>query len=301
MKPWLFALALAQVPDSPVEAPPDPCVTGDVSGCEEVCLRGSAKACSTAGYFLEVGQGVPRDVSRAAELYRLGCNGGDGRGCGNLGVLYDLGRGVETDVPQALVMYRRGCRVADGASCLNLGIHLATGSGVGQDQAQATKHYALACEQGEPRGCNLLGAQQEVTDPSAAVAFYSQACEGGDGPGCYNLARMVNAGHARLPQADVLALYEKACEDGEVAACLDLGVHLLNGSGIEQDEARAARYFQDACEADLAKGCSLRGAVYLNAGQDAPGFALLELGCRRGDAWGCKVLAQVREDEGLAD
>jgi uncharacterized protein len=295
---WLLTTALAQGPEATSQSPLDPCTTDDVAGCERQCLDGSPKSCSTAGYYLEVGLGVSRDPQRAAELYRLGCSGGDGRGCGNLGVLYDLGRGVDVDVAQALVMYRRGCRVADGASCLNLGIHMATGDGVGQDAPQATKHYALACEHGEPRGCNLLGAEQEASDPSAAVALYSQACEGGDGPGCYNLARMVNAGHARLPQADVVKLYETACDVGETAACLDLGVHLLNGTGIAQDQARAARYFQDACEADLPKGCSLRGAVYLNEDQDGPGFALLELGCSRGDAWGCRVLAQVREDEG---
>ncbi len=63
------------------------------------------------------------------------------------------------------------------------------------------------------------------------------------------------------------------------------------------DRGLAARHFQDACEANLPKGCSLRGAMYLNDGQDAPGFALLELGCSKGDAWGCKALKEVREAE----
>ncbi len=292
-----LALGLGWAQDAPPEPPPDPCATGDVAGCEQLCMGGNAKACSTAGYFVEVGQGVPKDLARAAELYRMGCNGGDGRGCGNLGVLYDLGSGVPADVDQALVQYRRGCRVADGASCLNLGIHLATGSGVPVDVARAHQQYAQACELGEPRGCNLLGAEREAEEPAEAVTLYGQACEGGHAPGCYNLARLVVAGHARLPQDDVLRLYETACDGGELAACLDLGVHLLNGTGIDQDPARAARYFQDACEGDLPKGCSLRGAVYLNEGHDAPGFALLELGCSRGDAWGCKVLEELRAAE----
>ncbi len=293
----LLSVAFAQEP--PVEPLPDPCLTGDVPGCERRCLDGDPKACSTTGFYVEVGQGVSPDPARAAELYRLGCTGGDGRGCGNLGVLYDRGVGVERDLAQALVFYRRGCRVADGTSCLNLGVHLATGDGVVQDLAQAEKHYQQACGAGASQGCNLLGALKEPTAPGEAVTLYGAACEAGDGRGCYNLARMVQAGHAELPQSDVLELYEVACDAGEPAACMDLGVYLLNGTGVPADPTRAARYFQDACEADLAKGCSLRGAMYLNDGQDAPGFALLELGCSKGDAWGCKVLAQVREAEGL--
>lgn len=294
----LLGVGVLWAQDPPEPPPADPCATGDVVGCEARCDAGDAMACSATGYFVEIGDGVPKDPTRAAALYTRGCIGGDGRGCGNLGVLLDLGSGVERDVAQALVQYRRGCRVGDGASCLNLGIHQATGDGMGVDRERALKNYAQACALGEPRGCNLLGAEQEASDPAAAVGRYGQGCEGGHGPACYNLARMVVAGHARLETADVVQLYVAACEAGEPAACLDLGVHLLNGTGIGQDEAAAARHFQDACERDLPKGCSLRGAVYLNDGQDAPGFALLELGCSRGDAWGCKVLADLAQAEG---
>ncbi len=283
----LVGLAFSQEPE-----PQDPCSTGDVAGCEARCHRGAARACSTAGYFFEVGEGVPKDPDKARQLYLSGCTGGDGRGCGNLGVMYDLGVSVERDVTQALVMYRRGCRAGDGVSCMNLGIHQATGDGLGKDPAQARKSYELGCEHGAEAACNLLGAEVETEAPARAVELYGQACEGGHGPACYNLARLVVAGHASLETADVVKLYEVGCESGEHAACLDLGVHLLTGNGIAPDETRAARYFQDACEAGQPKGCSLRGAMYLNAGEDAPGFALLELGCSRGDAWGCKVLEE---------
>ncbi len=286
----LSSLVTAQQPPPPE----DPCAAGDPAGCEARCLQGDARACSTAGYLFEVGQGVDEDADRARQLYLAGCNGGDGRGCGNLGVMFDLGAGVTRDVSQALVMYRRGCRAGDGTSCLYLGIHQATGDGLGADAAGASRSYQLGCEYGSWAACNLLGAEREAAAPIEAVELYGKACEGGHGVACYNLARMVVAGHAALPVEDVVKLYGVGCEAGEQAACVDLGVHLLTGHGIARDELRAAKVFQDACESDQPKGCSLRGAMYLNDGEDAPGFALLELGCDRGDAWGCKVLEEQR-------
>jgi TPR repeat protein len=294
---WL-AWASLSAQELPVEAPADPCATGDVSGCEARCLDGNAKACSTTGYFIETGTGAPKDLGRAVALYRLGCNGGDGRGCGNLGVLYENGTGVPQDVAQALVQYQRGCRVGDGTSCLNLGIHQFTGDGLGVDRDRALENYQKACGLGEPRACNLLGAEREASVPAEAVSLYGQGCEGGYGPACYNLARTVVAGHAKLPVESVVKLYETACDAGEQAACVDLGVHLLTGNGIEPDREHAARSFQNACESAEPRGCSLRGAMYVNDGQDAPGFALLELGCSRGDPWGCKVLEDLQLTQG---
>ena len=60
------------------------------------------------GYLTEIGSGVTMDLERAAQLYRMGCEGGNGTGCTNLGLMYEYGRGVGKSVAKARAARRVG-------------------------------------------------------------------------------------------------------------------------------------------------------------------------------------------------
>ena len=63
----------------------------------EACEAGDLIACNVFGLMYETGDGVPRDLSRAASLYEMACEGGELVGCTNLGLMYADRRGVPQD------------------------------------------------------------------------------------------------------------------------------------------------------------------------------------------------------------
>ena len=47
-----------------------------------------------------------KEYDKAAELFKKACDGGDMRGCYNLGVMYTNGNGVEKDLDKAADLYK---------------------------------------------------------------------------------------------------------------------------------------------------------------------------------------------------
>lgn len=62
------------------------------------------------GFHHEYGRGVRKDVKRAGELYRKGCDGGNAIGCSNLGMCYRLARcGLPKNTRRAVELYKKAC------------------------------------------------------------------------------------------------------------------------------------------------------------------------------------------------
>src|SRR5258706_15389369 len=62
------------------------------------CEKGMHGSCFTLGVMLEEGNGVAKEIARAAKLYERACNGGDADACSNPGVLQESGEGVTKDL-----------------------------------------------------------------------------------------------------------------------------------------------------------------------------------------------------------
>ncbi|BAJ58551.1 sel1 repeat family protein [Helicobacter pylori] len=62
---------------------------------EKACELNSGSRCNFLGFLYENGQGVEKNLIKAAYLYSRACDLKDGRGCSTLGKLYYYGRGVE--------------------------------------------------------------------------------------------------------------------------------------------------------------------------------------------------------------
>ena len=69
--------------------------------------QGYGSAQNNLGVVYENGQGVPKDLGRAAELYQKAADQGYARAQYNLGTLYQDGDGVPKDLGKARELYQK--------------------------------------------------------------------------------------------------------------------------------------------------------------------------------------------------
>jgi uncharacterized protein len=67
--------------------------------------------------YYETGQGVVPNITKAVELYALGCRGYYADACSHLAMLYDIGMGVPQDLSQAAFLYEQACALGDKWAC----------------------------------------------------------------------------------------------------------------------------------------------------------------------------------------
>jgi TPR repeat protein len=146
------------------------------------------------------------------------------------------------------------------------------------------------------------------------AAKYREACDFGSATGCTNLGYLYENGRGvKTDKPQAVALYQRGCDgtmcqSSNLGGCVNVGRAYRDGLGVAVDEPRAAAIFQDACDRKLdpddihaaengSHACSLLGGLYI-AGDGIPkdlpkGLALSQLGCERGDSWGCFNAAAV--------
>ena len=246
------------------------------------CEGGDAIGCyNLAGSYYE-GEGVVQDRVRAAELVGQACEGGYVVACGRLGNMYYEGEGVPQDLARAAEIIERACEDGDFASCHMLGHRYYEGEGVAQDRGRAAELYEIACEGGDAMGCSDLGfsyarGEGVPKDPTRAMNLYERACDSGIAPaGCFNLYEGEGVPEDFTRAAEV---YERRCDDTDPTGCYNLGymhfvgqvtgpdaLDFLRGrsnlafrrsvrQGVRRDLARAAEFFQRACDGGIASGC----------------------------------------------
>ncbi|GAA9293015.1 hypothetical protein HpHA236_01150 [Helicobacter pylori] len=57
------------------------------------------------------GQGVEKNLTKAAQFYSRACELKDGWGCSFLGVLYYNGDGVKQDFKKAVALFEKACKL----------------------------------------------------------------------------------------------------------------------------------------------------------------------------------------------
>ena len=243
------------------------------------CTAGSAEACAYEGLILSE---TTERTSEAVPVLERACELDSGAGCAHLAFLYAAGRSVAKNDKRAAALYRKSCELGDAQGCYNVGLMAGEGRGLRQDAAQAAADYDEACELGSSTACTNLGFLYEkvgnVRDRSRALALYQRGCDG------------------------------SSCQPSNLGGCVNVGRAYRDGIGVEKDEERAAAIFRDACyrkpnrddvhsDENGGRACSLLGGLYLSGGgieKDlTQGRELSELGCQRGDGFGCFNAAVV--------
>jgi TPR repeat protein len=143
----------------------------------------------------------------------------------------------------------------------------------------------------------------------------------GSSPACTNLGYLHEKGTGvKKDAARAVALYQRgcdgtACQPSNLNGCVNVGRAYRDGIGVEKDAARSASFFRQACDREpgpddpgaaenRSRACSLLGALYLAgdgvAKDPERGRQLSELGCERGDAFGCFNAAVTATDPSAA-
>ncbi len=283
----------------------------------KACAEGVAAACFREGWLQwKRSGGGAESQGRALALFTTACHAGSAEGCAYQAL-------AATDSPdhagEALAAATRACDLGSGAGCANLGFLYATGKLVAKDDARAAKFYVRSCELGDAQGCYNAGLMSDDgrgthADPAAAAARYTEACDLGSSTACTNLGFLYERGRGvKADRSRAFALYEQgcrgsSCQPSNLGGCVNVGRAYRDGIGVAKNEAKAAEVFREACDrkpvsADIhaaengSRACSLLGALYL-AGDGIEkdldsGRKLSELGCERGDSFGCFNAAAV--------
>jgi hypothetical protein len=149
------------------------------------------------GVLYANGEGVPKDVKKAAELYLMAAKKGNWAAQGNIASCYEEGRGVPKDAFQAVVWYNTAVRMHDPFSCYKLGIFYEDGfaaGGVKQDVKQAIEYYKWAALLGHyPEASFRLGYIYSTgkggvpKDRDEAISNYKDAANAGHRKAIHNL------------------------------------------------------------------------------------------------------------------
>ncbi|WP_434301422.1 hypothetical protein [Corallococcus exiguus] len=193
---------------------------------QRTCGGRLAQACFEQAERLRVGDGVTKDVARAATLYELGCNGDDLRACVALGVLKEEGRGVAKDEAEAARLYARGCERDLPEGCGHLALLYGEGRAVAKDLAQAVRLYERGCAGDDRLSCNNLGVLKLMggfgveQDVAAGMGMLVQACNRSLGVACLTVAREFDQGVRTRKDARLASSYFRmACGMGAQEAC----------------------------------------------------------------------------------
>lgn len=125
--------------------------------------RNNPSAMINLANMSEQGQGVPRDLGKAAEWLRKAADLGDARGQLQLGLAYEKGLGVKRSPEIAAEWFLKAAEQGESTAQFNLGVMLATNYGKGiksaspEQQEEAIKWLELAAEDDHPDAEEFLG------------------------------------------------------------------------------------------------------------------------------------------------
>lgn len=235
------ALLAAFVPPSPAQTP------GDEPASE-------GRQLYELGLKHQKGEGMPRDLEKANELYLRAGELGYGRGFSKLGDNYRVGIGVKVDVPKAIELYNRACELGEGWGFFGLGILHDQGIGFPADPREANRLYRKAGELGfhfgwYNLGMNYLKGDGVPEDPRLANDCFAKAGELGSAAGWNALARSYETGRGvNVDLYRAVELYERALEMDDGFAGANLGTIYLDGKGVGVDRDRGLAYLRKGAD-----------------------------------------------------
>ncbi len=280
---------------------------------EKSCAAGDNTGCYDEGRALLTGEGVAKDLVRAARLLLGACERGHPSGCSLTGRAYMLGEGFPKDEAKAATYLTRACEgdqsklsQANGAplpamaeSCSAAAKLLEPLAKTDAEKRRVATMLEKACDWGYNRACNDAGtAYVELggeADKSHGMPMIARGCDMGDPTACANMGtfRLESDPFGAAP------FLEKACAGKNAQSCSNLGFLYSKGSGVMLDMPKAVRLFERACELDNMLGCLFVGGAYYEGRgvkEDrtrARGF--LEKACDGKVGKACAALARMYE------
>ncbi|KAI8843541.1 hypothetical protein BJ741DRAFT_307350 [Chytriomyces cf. hyalinus JEL632] len=245
--------------------------------------QGHVEAYNPIGCMYMNGQGVPRDLVKAAEVFQRGVDAGSVDCISRLGLLYQQGRGVSKDVPKAMELFEKATGLGDMMGCYYLGCQYAEGDdGIQKDLCQAFKYYERAAQANVVSAIRNVGHCYENGNgvPQSyeiSLQYYTRAAKYDDSWTLYHLGSIYQHGTGvQQDYAKAREYLERAAKQKHKEAICALGFLLSEGLGSTKDPVRAAELYQQSAALGDGIGAYNSGVVFEN-GQGVPADLLIAL------------------------
>lgn len=207
-------------PPAAVAVPTEPGVATE-HPTPEVAQSDDAVSQLALGLCYALGEGVPKDLTKAMEWYTKAAEQGNAKAQWNVAVMHAQGQGgVDRDARTAALWHQKAAMQGFAPAQAALGLMYASGVGVDKDAGKA-------------------------------LALLQQAALQGDMEAQHNLAVMYEQGLAGEPDLEqALAWFSKAAQQGLPTAQERLGMMYAVGQAVQQDLVEAYQWFFIACKAN---------------------------------------------------
>ncbi len=242
---------------------PSPTVTGPAGErfrrLQEAAASGDPRAQFNLGLACEKGDGVAKNMYRAAGWYRRSAAAGCLPAQINYARCCASGSGTRRNRAEAVRWYQPAAERGDPRAQHNLGSCYARGDdGVEKDEAAAARWWRAAAEQGYPKaqrktGICLHTGLGVARDWPAAVGWFRRAAEQGDAGAQYWLGLCLENGLGTdVDLAETARWWRVAADGGHAEAAFTLGILHKYGIGVSQDPPEAIRLWHRAAEGNYA-------------------------------------------------
>jgi hypothetical protein len=299
--------------------------TRGASRTQGQCDQGSADGCYLLGQAHERGEGVPKDLRRAAALYAKACPP-YAYACEAAARALAATGGPDAEVRRlfaegcARVTYReertKGGTTTTGidhgaGACVDAARMLLLGRGGPVDLPGAIAHLERGCKvrAGRAACAELATLYREGRgvrkDDARARELLGAGCDQGDGAACeargaleWDQATPGKEGDRRRERA--IGWRHTACDQGHRPACVRLALDYLAGNRVPVRPLIAGELFAKVCSSGDIAYC-VRAAELLEpsgfAAHVGPRRRAANVGCDHGQAAACEVLRRVRDRE----
>jgi len=166
-----------------------------------------------------------QQASAAAQSFEQAAAMGEPRAMVELGRMYAAGDGVGKDVAKAAGLYRKAADSGNASAMVFLGAAYAQGAGVPRDLGEAAKWLRKAADAGNAVAMDGLGqmyssGQGLPVDVTEAVKWYRKAVEANNAPAMYHLGLILENGSGPVAKnpAEAAQLFQRAAAAGYAPA-----------------------------------------------------------------------------------
>lgn len=153
--------------------------------------------------------------------------------------------------------------------------------------------------------CAISWAETIVIDGKAIPVFVDntkllqseiEKCSNGDSRACFGAGSLYDTGEGGIKQdlAKAAIYYEKACNGGNFDGCINLGGLYYAGDGVAKDANKAKKLYIKACDLGGSVGCGAAGNMSNMSKDRNEALKYFKKACDLGDENGCKAYNKIK-------
>ena len=149
----------------------------NVEELQQFAAKGDPKACMELGERSLEGDGIPRDIKRAATLFEQAAKGGVANGWFRLGKIFHDGLDGAPDYPKALEYFTTAARAGVAEAQHNIGAMLVSARGVKRDYVEGLAWLIVAKKTGAASDAETQVRSRISRRPADIAAAETRAAE----------------------------------------------------------------------------------------------------------------------------